>query len=62
MKISLTVLKLKSGQDFHLKKFKGGVTVLIFCTLSVEVGNFTKFLENIFYSFKFIEWTRFSYC
>ena len=51
MKMFMMVLKLQSGQDFHLKKFKEAyyrkniceVTFLLLCTSSDSDGASTKF-------------------
>ena len=59
MKISMTILKLKSGNDLETNNFKGalfcknvaGVTVLILDTFTDAALYCTKFHENIFDGF-----------
>ena len=55
MKISVRVSELLSGHDFRTEIFKGlnslnnagGVTVIVFCDLSVHVNSCTEFHGNI---------------
>ena len=67
MKIFLTILKLQSGHDFHMKNLKGAlfrknvgrVTILFLCISSDGSLYLYKFHENILDGIEVIERTRF---